>query len=257
MSNTTYIITAPRERESIEEVKLLQWMLDNDIKKWIIAKEVGNDGYKHWQIRLTSRYTWQEMKEKFGEKAHIEEASNDFNYERKEGNFVSSSDTRQVLSTRYGTLRQNQKRILDNVDNQSDREIDVIVDRFGNTGKSWLARYLYEKGIGFYVPPTINTSQQIIQFVTSGYNSEPIIVIDIPRSTKWSANLYVTMETIKDGLVYDARYHTTTKDIYGVKLLVFCNTAPNLSKLSQDRWRLYDWEGNPIIDKPKAVKRAP
>lgn len=254
MTNKTYIITAPRERESIEEVKLLQWMLDNDIKKWIIAKEVGNDGYKHWQIRLRSRYTWQEMKNKFGEKAHIEEASDDWKYERKEGKFISSEDNAAILRTRFGELRPNQRRILTELGNSNDRSICCVVDRKGCTGKSFLARFLFERGTAFYVPPTCTTAQSIIQFVASGYRNEQIIVVDIPRSTRWNNQLYIAIECIKDGLVYDTRYHTTIRDIFGVNVLVLCNNKPNLSKLSKDRWHLLDADGMPYTDKPKAVK---
>lgn len=246
MSNTTYLITLPRNRESIEEVWLLNWMFKNDIHKWIIAKETGNDGYKHWQIRLRSRYDWNKMKEEFGEKAHIEEASDEWNYERKEGNFIKSDDNTNILGIRYGRLRDNQRRILDEADKTDDRGIVSVVDYNGASGKTWLAVKLHETGRGFYVPPTISNSQGIIQYVASGYNGEEYIVIDIPRSTKWTNQLYVAVETIKDGLVYDTRYHTTIRNIRGVKVIVFCNTKPNLSKLSKDRWRLLDANGEPL-----------
>lgn len=242
------MMTLPRDRESIEEVYLLQWMLDNDIHKWIIAKETGNDGYKHWQVRMNTRYTFEALKQAFP-KAHIEEASNDYEYEKKEGNYISSEDGIGVHSVRFGVLRPNQRRILDNLDSQNDRQIDVIVDsglRGGNRGKSWLCNYIYERGIGFYVPPTCKSSQTIIQFIASGYGHERVIVIDIPRTVKWNDDLYVAIETVKDGLVYDTRYHTTIRNIRGVKVLVMCNHKPNVNKLSLDRWRLYNPDGEPL-----------
>lgn len=239
------MMTLPRERESIEEVYLLQWMLDNDIHKWIIAKETGLDGYKHWQVRMNTRYKFDELKQAFP-KAHIEEASDDYNYERKEGNYISSDDRAETLQSRFGNLRENQQRIIHNLGTQNDREIDVVIDPKGNTGKTFLARNLYNTGRGFYVPPTITDGKSIIQFVTSGYEGQFCIVVDIARSTKWNNALYVAMETIKDGLVYDTRYHTTIRDIHGVKVLVTCNTKPNLSKLSADRWRLFDANGEPL-----------
>ena len=241
----TMMMTLPRERESIEEVYLLQWMIDNDIHKWIIAKEVGNDGYKHWQVRLQCRHTFEQLKMEFP-KAHIEEASDVYDYERKEGQYIRSDDNDYTLQARFGELRENQRMYLQNLETQNDRQIDVIVDngRFGgNHGKTWLARHLYQSGKGFYVPPTIGNGKQIIQFVASGYRSEPIIVIDVARSTVWNSELYVALETIKDGMVYDTRYHHTQRDIHGVKVLVTCNRKPVLKYLSKDRWRLYDWRG--------------
>lgn len=221
-------------------------MQDNDIHKWIIAKEVGNDGYKHWQIRMQWRGTFNELKAKFP-KAHIEEdAQDNYSYERKEGRYICSEDNAPQLQARFGLLRDNQKRILSNLDRQSDRCIDVVIDPYGNTGKTWLARHLYQTGQGFYVPPTIADARAIIQYVANGYNGEPIVVIDIARSTRWTNSLYVAVETVKDGLVYDARYRTVVRDIHGVKVLVTCNVCPKLDKLSRDRWRLFDANGTPL-----------
>lgn len=241
----TVMITLPRNRESIEEVYLLQFMIDKDIHKWIIAKETGNDGYKHWQIRMQWRGTFEELKQAFP-KAHIEESSEEFRYERKEGNFLESDDTVEILGVRNGELRDNQRRILAETELSDDRGIVCVVDKRGCSGKTWLAVKLYETGRAFYTPPTITTSQGIIQHVASGYRGEPIIIIDIPRSTRWTNQLYVAVETVKDGLVYDTRYHSTIRNIRGVKVLVFCNTPPNLSKLSSDRWRLLGHDGAPL-----------
>lgn len=242
---TTVMMTLPRERESIEEVYLLQWMLDNDIHKWIIAKETGNDGYKHWQVRMNTRYDFDELKKAFP-KAHIEQASDVYDYETKEGNYIRSDDNVEQLQARFGELRNNQKSIIRNLDGQNDRCIDVIIDPYGNTGKTWLARHLYQKGKGFYVPPTITDARALIQYVANGYKGEPIIIVDIARSTKWTNALYVAVETLKDGLVYDARYKTTVRDIHGCKVLVTCNVSPKLDKLSRDRWRLFDSNGVPL-----------
>lgn len=243
----TWMMTIDRnpQRESIEEVKILQWILKHDVHKWIVAKETGTFGYKHWQIRMSNNLNFDQMKEAFP-KAHIEEASDDYNYERKDGNYISSSDTREILACRNATLRPNQKRILEAVNTSGDRQIVCVHDAKGSSGKSFLARYLFETGRGFYVPPTITTPQGIVQHVCSGYRSEPIVIVDIPRSTRWNNNLYVALETIKDGLIYDARYRCTTRDIWGVKVLVFCNTKPNVSKLSEDRWVILDREGRAL-----------
>lgn len=242
----TVMMTLPRERESIEEVYLLQFFLKYDIHKWIIAKEIGVDGFKHWQIRFQWRGTFNGLKELFP-KAHIEEdAQDDYEYERKEGNYISSNDRAEQLQARFGSLRDNQKRIIANLNEQSDREIDVVIDPYGNTGKTWLARHLYQTGKGFYVPPTITDARTLIQYVANGYSGEETVVIDIARSTKWTNALYVAVETIKDGLVYDARYKTTVRDIHGVKVLVTCNVCPKLDKLSRDRWRLFGHDGAPL-----------
>lgn len=231
-------------------------MIDHDVHKWIIAAETGNGGYDHWQIRMRNNLSFAEMKEKF-KTAHIEEASDNYEYERKDGRYYTSDDTADVLRTRFAELTVRQNRILSMVNKTNDREICVIVDTKGNTGKSFLTKFLYEQGKAFYVPPTITTPQSIIQFVASGYGGEPIVVIDIPRSTRWNNGLYICIETIKDGLIYDGRYHTTIRNVFGVRILVFCNSAPNVDKLSKDRWKTYDQDGYPIkVCKPRRKKAA-
>ena len=112
--------------------------------------------------------------------------------------------------------------------------------RSGNQGKSWLCGALYERGLACYVPPTIDTVKGLIQWVASAYRGEPYIIIDIPRSWKWSQQLYVAIESIKDGLVYDTRYTARLKNIRGVKVLCMTNNDPKLDKLSADRWVFFD-----------------
>lgn len=241
MSLTTILMTLPRneQRESIELVYLLQWTIDQDIHKWIIGAEVGNDGYKHWQIRAQVRETFEQLKQRFP-KAHIEEASDTWTYERKEGNFYTSMDTPDILAQRYAELRPWQKEVLEKVQNASDRTIDVVCNPNGNIGKSFLIAYLWERGLAHVVQGQ-NNAKGIVQdcaseFISNGYR--PIVVIDIPWSWKWTNDLYVALERIKDGLIKDTRYGSRTINIHGVKVLVMCNQKPNEKRLASDRWRL-------------------
>lgn len=238
-----YMLTAPRDK--IHKRAWKEFIKNHDIHKWIIAKETGAGGYEHWQVRLDTCATFEELKSAFPQ-AHIEKSTQWCNYERKEGNYWSSSDNDSILSCRFGKLRKNQSRILEETIKSGDRTIVCCYDPNGNTGKSWLCRNLYEKGRGYYVPPTIGTTQGIIQFVASGIQQEEIVIIDIPRSSKWTTQLYEAIECIKDGLVYDTRYNAKHRDIWGVKVLVLTNTMPKLDALSIDRWKILDSEGNEI-----------
>lgn len=240
-----FMLTAPRAQ--IHKRALKEFIKMHDVHKWIIAKETGAGGYEHWQVRLYTSASFDELKSAFPQ-AHIEKSTVWSDYERKEGNFVCSEDNNSILSVRYGILRNNQKKIIRAVMQQSDREVTVVFDERGNSGKSWLTRYLYERGIGYYVPPTIGSSQGIIQYIASGYKQEPIIVIDIPRSSRWTSQLYECIETIKDGLVYDTRYSAKMRDIFGVKVLIMTNSKPKLDALSKDRWTILNPAGDKIED---------
>lgn len=238
-----FMLTVPRD-----QVPKRAWQImikNHDIHKWIVAKETGAGGLEHWQVRITTNQSFEELKTMFPT-AHIEESTQWCDYERKEGKFVCSDDNNSILQCRYGRYRSNQRRIVESLRGQSDRTVTVVFDPEGNHGKSWLVRHLFEIGKGFYVPPTIGTVQGIIQYVASGYRGQEFIIIDIPRSSKWNTALYEGIEAIKDGLVYDTRYSAKMRDIWGVKLLVMTNSMPKLDALSKDRWMILDGQGNRV-----------
>lgn len=239
------MLTAPRAQ--VHKRALKEFIKMHDVHKWIIAKETGAGGYEHWQVRLYTSASFDELKAAFPQ-AHIEKSTTWCDYERKEGNFICSEDTNKILSCRFGKLRTNQKRILYELERQSDRGILCCYDPRGASGKSWLCRWCFEKGLGLYVPPTVQTTQGIIQYVCSGYTGQRYILVDIPRSAKWTNSLYEAIETIKDGLVYDTRYSARMRDIWGVKVLIMTNSKPKLDQLSKDRWTIISPEGKKIED---------
>lgn len=227
------MMTMPRT--TTNKVLLKKFILDHDIHKWVIGYETGRTGYKHFQVRLQFGGDFEQLKRYFDD-AHIEEASDDWTYERKGGHYISWEDTNEVRRCRFGKLRNNQLRILRYLERSNDRQIVVWYDRTGNIGKSFLTRWLVERGRAYYVPPTVDNSKQIIQWVCAGYQGQPYIVIDVPRSAKWNQSLYTAIECIKDGLIYDTRYTAKLRDIWGVKILVLTNEMPKLDALSKDRW---------------------
>lgn len=246
----------------------------NDCKRWIVAKETGRGGFKHWQIRLeTSNKEFFFLsertvpgtdgklhKEKFKDgwvakhipQAHVEEAQDVWDYERKEGRFWTSDDTIEIRKVRFGNPNEIQREILRTLRTQSVREIDVWYDPTGNHGKSWLAVHLFERGQALVVPRSSCTAEKISAYICSAYSGEEYIIVDIPRSGKITDQLYESLEEIKDGLVFDHRYSGRCKNIRGVKLCVFTNTKLDEKKLSRDRWRLHGIKKN-----TNALKGAP
>lgn len=260
--------------------------MENDVKKWIVACEEGRGGYKHYQIRLKTsnpdfygieekkvpvgfkegRIVYEKKKYKVGwlaeniPEAHCEEAQDLWNYERKEHHYVSSEDTREILNIRYGHLRTNQEKILERLNEQSDREVTVVFDQLGNHGKSWMAIHLYETGRAMVVPRASTTAEKLSAYVCSAYAGEPIIIIDIPRSRKITGELYEAIEELKDGLVFDHRYSGHCRNIRGVKVLVTTNEKMDINALSKDRWKIIDTNGEQLplsaIAQANAQKRT-
>ncbi len=264
-----YMITAPRD-EGMYALKIWQYINSHDVHKWIIGAEVGRNGYKHWQIRIktsdpdffgfeereepyiTANWKIEYRKVKIGTgwaninipRAHIEECSDDWDYETKEGKYLASWDTPEVRRLRFGKPRWHQEAIINRLESTNDREVMVWYDPTGNSGKSWLVGHLYETGQAYYLPPTMTSVQSMLQMMASlaiqdredGRPPRRYVVIDIPRTWKWSKELYCAIETIKDGLIVDPRYSARPINIRGVKVLVLTNERPSLDKLSVDRW---------------------
>lgn len=221
---------------------LIKWFKSQDSHYWIVALEHGASGYTHFQVRGDSRYSFADLKRIFP-KAHIEETKNRCEYERKEGCFICSDDTRDVLRVRFGKLSRTQQEILDTVETQSIREIDCWLDPRGNHGKSWLSIHLHEQGKALVVPRYCFTARGISQFICSSYTGQQYIIFDVPRAGKIPQDIYEALEAVKDGLVHDERYSGRCRDVRGAKLIVFTNRPLDTRKLSDDRWRLHGISG--------------
>lgn len=240
---TVWMVTCPRE--GVSKKRWFRFFEAYDIHKWILGRETGKGGYKHWQVRFqTSAFDKAEKVEDILEikewfkQAHVLKASDTWEYETKSGDYFRDDDNPEILRQRFGKFRDVQQRVIEAVYRTNDREIVVWVTEEGNVGKSWLCGALWERRKAHYILPQ-NTAKGLIQDCASeviNNGKRPIIVIDIPRTWKWTEELYCAIETIKDGLIKDPRYNSRTINIRGTKLLILCNSRPQLDKLSRDRW---------------------
>lgn len=233
--------------------RMLKIMLQKfDIHDYVFGLERGKSGYRHIQGRVhvsgdpNDFFTW--CQNNIG--MHIEKCQpiEVTNYERKEGHFWASRDTNQIRSVRFGEPNEVQRRVLRALKETNDRELCVWLDTRGAVGKSWLCSWLFETGRAHYVIPYASSVSSMVQDVASAYLAEwrPIVVVDIPRSWKWTVALLVALESIKDGLIKDPRYNSRSINIRGVKVLILTNQKPKLDALSDDRWKLLDRDGHPL-----------
>lgn len=219
-----------------------------DIKDWVVALEKGKGGYRHYQLRfdISGDYdTFFNTCKLVIPSLHLEKATNgpyENDYERKEGFFCCSRDTPEILSVRFGRATPIQRDIINMLDTQNDRQVDVWLDPRGNHGKSWLSVHMWERGQALIIPRSATTPEKLSAFVCSAWNGQPYIIIDIPRAQKIDPRLYETIEELKDGLVFDHRYSGRTRNVRGTKVCIFTNTPLDKKKLSHDRWRLHGIE---------------
>ena len=97
------------------------------------------------------------------------------------------------------------------------------------------------------VPATCDTANQIMQFCY-GLEVKKVYVFNIPRAMKQDgrnlAKILSSIESIKDGILYDTRYRTQQKFIESPQIIVILNHLPELDLLSTDRWKIMVLKSN-------------
>ena len=108
------------------------------------------------------------------------------------------------------------------------RQICWIFDPFGDSGKTYLARYLRQERNAFYC----NGGKSVD--ICFAYDCEPIVIFDYVRDAEGYVN-YAVIEQLKNGILTSSKYESRTKIFATPHVLVFANFAPDQSKFSRDR----------------------
>lgn len=118
------------------------------------------------------------------------------------------------------------------------RKIHFFVDHLGNAGKSTFATYLEAcfEGVQVMKPGRYQDMAYELD------ESVKIFIMDCPRS-RHEVLQYNFLEDIKDGRVTNSKYESYQKRIGPTHILVFLNEAPDVTKLSLDR---YDVKNLPV-----------
>lgn len=115
-----------------------------------------------------------------------------------------------------------------------DRKIGFIVDPVGNTGKTWLIKYIKDtKGESLIL--TVGKTNDLSYYIKS--NGDKIIYLfSVPRGCMEFIS-YKLLESLKDGIIFSGKYESDMFVLKGkVHVLVFTNELPDLNKLSTDRY---------------------
>jgi len=231
-------------------------MLKKIAKKFTFQKEEGDSGYVHYQGRLSlikKRRKMEALKLFEVPPNYFEPTSNpdytkgDAFYQMKEDTRVDGPWTdedeplyipRQIRE--MGELRPFQQSIVDKANEWDTRTINLVYCNKGNLGKSSLVGYCRAHRIGRALPP-VNDYKDLLRIVCDLPTSR-MYMFDMPRSLNKDRlyQFYSAVETIKDGYAYDDRYSFKEKSFDCPNIWIFSNILPDLSMLSQDRWKLWD-----------------
>ncbi len=226
----------------------------HDFTKWICGREVGLENTKHLQcyVEWKNGVTFNSMKKKFP-KSHIEVARSsikkNYTYCSKEGNFTTNIDMRtfrdklmeKVLEEEYGDIKWKpwQKKVIDILAEKPDkRTIHWFFERKGNTGKSFLSRYIAIKNKGVIIceGKKGDIFNQVNVMLETNVIPQ-IIICDIPRTYKDSIN-YGALEQLKNGMLYSGKYEGGMCIFPPPHVVCFSNERPDKTSLSKDRWNV-------------------
>ena len=115
-----------------------------------------------------------------------------------------------------------------------DRTVTFVVDPEGGGGKSTFCAYI-ESVYGDVVQVMKPGKYQDMAFELD--DTIHILLMDTPRSRS-DVLQYHFLEDVKDGRVSCSKYQSYQKRLQPVHVVVMCNEAPDMSKLSQDRFKI-------------------
>lgn len=140
-----------------------------------------------------------------------------------------------------------QKAILDTINDFDDRGVNILVDFYGNNGKSTVARLgmLHHRALKL---PVVSDAKELTQaacdILMSQQNREPgLCFVDMPRGLtvdpKKFGPFMIAVEEIKGGYVDDCRNHYKGWWFDSPSTWVFCNHMPLTKLLSKDRFTFW------------------
>lgn len=213
----------------------------------------GLTGYEHWQgcFSLKVKHRMSEVKNMLGwSSIHLEPAHNWFalrNYCSKDETRITKTYTEKttIIKT-IEVLRPWQEEVFKIIKTPPDeRTVYWNWCRDGNTGKTVFAKWL-----AVHHDACVFNNGKCADLAHALPEDPRLVVFNLSRTIEGHVN-YGAIESIKDRLIFSAKYESKMKLFNCPHVLVFANFAPDLASMSQDRWAVKQLgEGNPH-EKPK------
>lgn len=228
---------------SVPEVKI----------EYIFGKEICPDtGNPHLQcaIRCSKKIRWRTV---FGKVlpdcTHRKSANgtwqSNITYCSKDGDYIANFMILTPYKKKPIVLREWQEKAIEVVKMRlrEDRKISWFFSYEGGVGKSVLVDYLC---CNFNAVAISGTKRHILATAHKTPNT-PIWIFDIPRVNKGGVS-YEAMEALRNGLWFSGYGDAVgmTRLDFNPVVLVFCNELPDVVKLSEDRWDIWEIKHNDI-----------
>lgn len=236
---------------SKEETEYIIKTLEQKSIGFIIGQEVGDLGTPHLQgyMEFKNPVSFQSLK-KMNNRLHLEKTlgnkQQNIEYCSKQHVLISTFPLplKITLLNKYENTiwKEWQQKIINIIEsNPNDRTIYWVFDPIGNTGKSYLCKYLYLKYDCIIADgKKDNVFNQIKIWMDNHPEISPkLSIIDIPRHNIEYIN-YGTLEQIKNGLIYSGKYEGGICIFESPHVFVFANELPDFKKFSKDRLHIIE-----------------
>lgn len=240
----------PKDHSYEEQMLVLKNTLEDlNAEKYAFQLEKGSEtGYMHWQVRVKLKKGMSQSAFQKICPGHITVTSNlgrNFDYVQKDltcydkaYRYYSKSPDAIAFADVIGLqLRQWQMNVWMAIMSESDREVVVVIDEKGNTGKSTFAKWLVYYHNGWEIFDCETSKEMMGQVIPGVEEGKDLFIFDLTRAEgSTSRAMWSAVEMIKDGRAYDTRYHDKRVYFKHPKVVVFTNQEPDKSYLSGDRW---------------------
>lgn len=164
---------------------------------------------------------------------------------REVESIIRQSNINEELKEEYKNVvwREWQQDLLNYIEQDTDkRKIKWIYEDEGNTGKSYMTKYLTLHKDAYVI--TGGRKEDILY----AYDGQPLIILDLPRDFKNAEKQYIyeVMEILKNGQYLSTKYQTQMKTFKIPKIIVMANFEPDYTKLSKDRYDVCNISLKPI-----------
>lgn len=146
-------------------------------------------------------------------------------------------DLKPKISVPTYEMRDWQSHVVDFCSGDPDpRRILFVVDKKGNSGKTYLCDYLECSKEKVQVLKPAKAADMAYE-----YDEETkILLVDVPRSKMEKFDyMYAFLESIKDGRLFSPKYEPVTKRFPPPHVVVMMNEEPDMLALSEDRYEIY------------------
>lgn len=233
-------------------VPVINKIIENS-KYYIVSLECVTRFHLQGYIELKKKMRFTQVKQIVGDKAHIEPAKGD----RADNNRYCSKDSLHTWKTEekqknytaeeLGIITTDmlynwQKDIVEMISKPAEkRKVYWYWSKKGGVGKTEFIKYLaYHHNAQFCQGKKSDIMNSIIGndnkvSIKDKLGMNPLIILGFSRSVEDYVS-YDSIESLKDGIIFNSKYESKFEMIPTPHILIFCNFKPDKNMMSKDRW---------------------